>query len=71
MKSYIVVGFLILLAFYAFYLGWMNHASEKIISTLIPIAIAAMVGVFLAVLAFLGKNTQFELATSDFTLNGS
>ena len=66
MKAYIVFGILILLAVAAFGLGWMNRASEKIISTLIPIEIAAVTGVFLAVLVFGGEPLITEVFPAAF-----
>jgi hypothetical protein len=52
MKAALVLLVLILATVVAFYIVWMNRASEKIMSAVIPIAVAALVGVFLSVFVF-------------------
>src|SRR6266851_4274012 len=48
MKSVVVLLLFIAVTAVAFWFVWMNRASEKIVSSTLPIAIAAIVGVFLA-----------------------
>jgi len=57
MKSDTIYGiiFVIVIAV-AFYVVWMNRASEKIISAVIPISVAAVLGVLMAVFVFGGDS---------------
>ncbi|MDA2913223.1 hypothetical protein MYX77_04555 [Acidobacteriia bacterium AH_259_A11_L15] len=66
MKGALVLVLLIIATAAAFYLAWMNRASEKIITAVIPIAIAAIVAVFLAVLVFGGEAPINQVFPSTF-----
>jgi hypothetical protein len=55
MKAIFVLVTLIAATAVAFYVVWMNRASEKIVTTVIPIAIVALVGVLIAVFVFGGE----------------
>ena len=55
MKVYFVLSLIIIAAVAAFYVVWTNRASEKIISAVIPITVAAIVGIFMAVFVFGGE----------------
>ncbi len=55
MRSVLVLVALILATGAAFYVVWMNRASEKIVTAVIPIAIAALIGVGLTVFVFGGQ----------------
>ena len=54
MKSTLLFIGLVLATAVAFYIVWMNRASEKIVTAVIPIAVAALVGIYLAVFVFGG-----------------
>jgi hypothetical protein len=55
MRSYLVLAVLMVATAVAFYVVWMNRSSEKIISAVIPISAAALLGVFMAVFVFGGE----------------
>src|ERR1035437_533068 len=55
MKSTVALCLFVALTASAFWFVWMNRASEKIISSTLPIAVAAIVSVFLAGLVFGGE----------------
>jgi len=58
MKAVVVAVVLVVLGLgtlFASYLVWMNRASEKILTAVIPIAVAALAGVFIAVFVFGGE----------------
>jgi len=55
MRSVLVLAALILATVVTFYVVWMNRASEKIVTAVIPIAIAALIGVWLTVFIFAGQ----------------
>jgi hypothetical protein len=55
MKAVLLLVLLIVATGFAFYLVWMNRGSEKIVTAVIPIAIAALIGVALAVFVFGGE----------------
>ena len=55
MRPVLVLAALILATGVAFYVVWMNRASEKIVTAVIPIAIAALIGVGLTVFVFGGQ----------------
>lgn len=62
-----LVAMLAVATSYAFYLVWNNRASEKIVTTVLPIAVGALLGIYLAVFVFGGEaaiTTKF--ATSFF-----
>src|SRR5947208_1720175 len=52
MKFYMVMSLIVLAVVAAFYVAVMNRASEKIMSAVIPITVAAIVGIFMAVFIF-------------------
>jgi len=54
MKAYAILLLLVLVTAGAFYIVWMNRASEKIISAVLPISAAALIGIFMAVFVFGG-----------------
>lgn len=58
MKSYVILAILIVATASAFYVVWMNRASEKMISAVIPISTAALLGVFMAIFVFGGEAPQ-------------
>ena len=51
---------------FAFYLVWMNRASEKILSTIFPVAVAALTGIILAVYVFGGEPATATVFPSSF-----
>jgi hypothetical protein len=53
---------------FAFYLVWINRASEKILTAVIPIVVAALVGIPLAVFVFGGLPTISEEFPSSFQI---
>jgi len=55
MKAIIILVTLIAATAGVFYVVWMNRASEKIVTTVIPIAIVALVGVLITVFVFGGE----------------
>lgn len=57
MKAYSILLLLVLVTLVAFYVVWMNRASEKIISAVLPISAAALIGIFMAVFVFGGQST--------------
>jgi hypothetical protein len=59
MKSVAVLIVFVLLTGGAFWFVWMNRASEKIVTSTLPIAVAAIVGVVLAGLVF-GGDADYE-----------
>ncbi len=52
MKAVIILLVSGLLTASAFYLVWMNRASEKLLSAVIPVAVAALAGILVAVFVF-------------------
>jgi hypothetical protein len=52
MKFYVILSLIVLAVVAAFYVVFMNRSSEKIISAVIPITVAAIVGIFIAVFIF-------------------
>ncbi len=58
MRSVLILTTLVIATLCAFYVVWMNRASEKIITAVIPISIAALVGVFMAVFVFGGERAE-------------
>jgi hypothetical protein len=58
MRSVLILATLVIATPCAFYVVWMNRASEKIITAVIPISIAALVGVFMAVFVFGGERAE-------------
>jgi hypothetical protein len=58
MRSLLILASLVIATAFAFYLVWMNRGSEKIISAVIPISVAALLGVFLTVFVFGGEPTE-------------
>ena len=55
MKAAVILVVIGLVTLFASYLVWMNRASEKILTAVIPIAVAALAGVFIAVFVFGGE----------------
>jgi len=55
MKALIVLIVLIVATGLAFYVVWMNRESEKIVTAVVPISVAALIGVFLSVFLFGGE----------------
>lgn len=55
MKGHFVLLAMMVAVGFAFYLVWNNRESEKIVTAVLPISVAALIGVFLAVLVFGGK----------------
>ena len=55
MKAVVILLILIGGTAGAFYIAWMNRNSEKIISAVIPISVAALAGVYMAVFVFGGE----------------
>jgi hypothetical protein len=55
MKALIMLILLIVATALAFYVVWMNRESEKIITAVVPISVAALIGVFLTVFLFGGE----------------
>lgn len=55
MKAYSVLVLLIISTALAFYVVWMNRESEKIVTAVVPISVAALIGVFLTVFLFGGE----------------
>ena len=55
MKALVVLVALIAATVFAFYVVWMNRESEKIITAVVPISVAALIGVFLSVFLFGGE----------------
>jgi hypothetical protein len=55
MKAIAVLVLLILATGFAFYVVWMNRESEKIITAVVPISVAALIGVLLSVFLFGGE----------------
>src|SRR6266446_4932604 len=66
MKAAIILLVSGLLTASAFYLVWMNRASEKILSALIPVAVAALTGIILAVFVFGGEPAISAVFPSSF-----
>jgi len=58
MRSVLILTTLVIATLCAFYVVWMNRASEKIITAVIPISIAALVGVFMTVFVFGGERAE-------------
>jgi hypothetical protein len=61
MKSVIVLLVMMVLTGFAFWFVWMNRASEKIVASTLPIAVAAVIGIFLAGWVF-GGEADYETA---------
>jgi hypothetical protein len=55
MKAYAIFFVLVSVTSIAFYVVWMNRASEKIITAVLPISVAALIGIFMAVFVFGGQ----------------
>jgi hypothetical protein len=55
MKASVILLISALLTAAAFYLVWMNRASEKIMTAIIPVAVAGLAGVIIAVFVFGGE----------------
>jgi hypothetical protein len=55
MKFYLILALVVLAVVATFYVVLMNRASEKIVSAVIPITVAAIVGIFIAVFIFGGE----------------
>jgi hypothetical protein len=55
-----------LLTALAFYLVWMNRASEKILSAVIPVAVAGLAGIIIAVFVFGGEPAITAVFPSSF-----
>jgi hypothetical protein len=55
MKAYSVLILLVIFTALAFYVVWMNRESEKIVTAVVPISVAALIGVFLTVFLFGGE----------------
>ena len=55
MKAIVGIVVAVLFIGVALCLVWMNRASEKILTTVIPIAVAALVGIYLAIFVFGGQ----------------
>ena len=55
MKALILLVALITATVFAFYVVWMNRESEKIITAVVPISVAALIDVFLSVFLFGGE----------------
>jgi len=66
MKAVIILSVSGLMTAYAFYLVWMNRASEKILSAIFPVAVAALTGIILAVFVFGGEPATTTVFPSSF-----
>ena len=55
MKNLLVLAAIALGTAYAFYLVWINRGSEKIVTAALPIAVAALLGIYLAIFVFGGE----------------
>lgn len=66
MKASIILIISGLLTASAFYLVWMNRASEKLLSAVIPVAVAALAGIFVAVFVFGGEPATTTVFPSSF-----
>jgi heme/copper-type cytochrome/quinol oxidase subunit 4 len=55
MKAYSVLVVFAIFTALAFYVVWMNRESEKIVTAVFPISVAALIGVFLTVFLFGGE----------------
>jgi hypothetical protein len=55
MRALVVLIVLMLATGVAFYVVWMNRESEKIVTAVVPISVAALIGVFLSVFLFGGE----------------
>lgn len=66
MKAALILSVSGLMTAFAFYLVWMNRASEKILSTIFPVAVAALTGIILAVFVFGGQPTVRSVFPSSF-----
>ena len=66
MKAAIILLVSGLLTALAFYLVWMNRASEKILTAVIPVAVAGLAGVFIAVFVFGGEPAITAVFPSSF-----
>ena len=71
MKSHLVLAILIVATAAAFYVVWMNRSSEKIISAVIPISAAALLGVFMAVFVFGGQAAETAEFPTTFIFRSS
>lgn len=71
MKSYSVLALLIIATAIAFYIVWMNRASERIISAVVPISAAALLGVYMSVFVFGGEAPQTIEFPATFIFRGS
>ena len=66
MKAVLILSVSGLMTVFAFYLVWMNRASEKILSAIFPVAVAALTGVILAVFVFGGEPATTTVFPSSF-----
>lgn len=66
MKAVIILLVSGLLTASAFYLVWMNRASEKILNAILPVAVAALAGIILAVFVFGGEPATTVVFPSSF-----
>lgn len=66
MKAVLILSVSGLMTVFAFYLVWMNRASEKILSTIFPVAVAALTGIILAVFVFGGEPATATIFPSSF-----
>ncbi len=57
---------MVVLTALAFYWVWMNRASEKILSAVIPVAVAALAGLYIAVFVFGGEPATTTVFPSSF-----
>jgi hypothetical protein len=66
MKAVLILSVSGLMTVFAFYIVWMNRASEKILSAIFPVAVAALTGVILAVFVFGGEPATTTVFPSSF-----
>ncbi len=66
MKAVIILSVSGLVTAFVFYLVWMNRASEKILSTILPVAVAALTGIILAVFVFGGEPNATTVFPASF-----
>ncbi len=66
MKAASIFAVLLILTLGVFWLVWMNRASEKIITAVVPIAVAALIGVALVVFVFGGESPISEVFPASF-----
>src|SRR5216683_5220959 len=66
MKAISILLVLAVLTALAFYWVWMNRASEKILSAVIPVAVAALAGLYIAVFVFGGEPATTVVFPSSF-----